>query len=734
MPSQIDINFFHNDASAASLAHLQAELARIDITIQRQLRRWQVAGQNPHDAFRGLYISEIEVEGLLARPLGGNWGYQSDLTPGELGAFAQAENQAVRQAALLAEQLGCSGQTPPLYHLMSTFGLDRFELDALLICLAPTLDLRYERLYGYLQDDVTRKWPTVNLVLDLLCEPGPQRLLNLRYFSDRAPLIRYRLLERVTEPGGGTLPLLSQALLPDEAIVTWLLGQYEPRADLAVCAVLSQSPISESDKLLAGAVADELTGIGPSSESLYPLVAFYGQDRTSQEAAARLCAAHVERPLLAVDVSEALQNGLDAARVIRLALRDARLTQAIPFLIGWDGIIAHDDRALARAALVELYEYPDLVIVGSQEAWQPTGVDRQRPLLYFEFDLPDYAHRAALWAHFLHPIDVGQDELASLAGQFALSSGQIRDAVASARDLAARQHRPLQPQDLFVSARMHSNPKLASLARKIEPHYDWADIVLPDDQLAMLREIVNTVRGRAVVMDEWGLRRKLVPNSGVTVLFAGPPGTGKTMAAEVIAAELGLDLFKIDLSTVVSKYIGETEKNLERIFSEAQSSNAILFFDEADALFGKRSEVKDAHDRYANIEISYLLQRMELYNGITILATNLRANLDEAFTRRLQFSIDFPFPEREYRLRIWQTLFPVDVPRAQDVDFGLLARRFKLAGGNIRNVIVSAAYLAAADGRMVKMAHLLHGVRRELQKIGRLVNEKDMAIEGVERD
>jgi SpoVK/Ycf46/Vps4 family AAA+-type ATPase len=198
------------------------------------------------------------------------------------------------------------------------------------------------------------------------------------------------------------------------------------------------------------------------------------------------------------------------------------------------------------------------------------------------------------------------------------------------------------------------------------------------------------------------------------------------MSAEVIAGELGLDLFKIDLSTVVSKYIGETEKNLEQIFDEAKSSNAILFFDEADAIFGKRSEVKDAHDRYANIEVSYLLQRMEAYDGVTILATNLRANLDEAFTRRLQFAVDFPFPQAEDRLRIWKTLFPEGVPREPGIDFDLLAHRFKLTGGNIRNIIVSAAYLAAGDGGRVTMQHLLHGTRRELQKMGRLVNPSDL--------
>jgi SpoVK/Ycf46/Vps4 family AAA+-type ATPase len=231
------------------------------------------------------------------------------------------------------------------------------------------------------------------------------------------------------------------------------------------------------------------------------------------------------------------------------------------------------------------------------------------------------------------------------------------------------------------------------------------------------------------VLETWGVGKKLSASAGVTALFFGEPGTGKTMGAEVMAGELGLDLYKIDLSTMVSKYIGETEKNLEKIFNEAESSNAILFFDEADAIFGKRSEVKDAHDRYANIEISYLLQRMETYDGVTILATNLRNNLDDAFMRRLQFALDFPFPKAADRLHIWETLFPTTVPRDPDLDLNLMAERFEIPGGNIRNIIVTAAYLAASNGQVVTMAHLMHGTRRELQKMGRLVDDREMMFE-----
>jgi ATP-dependent 26S proteasome regulatory subunit len=718
-----------------SLKHLQAELVRIDILIQRQVQRWRLAGQDPADIFRGLYVSEAEVDGLLARPSGGNWGQMSDLAPEEAGAFAQAEAQAARHAQAWVETAQRQGQTLRLIHLATAFGLDRFELDAFLICLMPTLDLRYERLYSYLQDDVTRKRPSVNLVLDLLGEPGPERLLRLSHFSDDAPLFKHRLLERISGSGPGTFHLLGQALAPDEAIVAWLLGDYQSHVDLRPHATLlqPQAAVSQADELLAAAAwlhLERLIGeFAPHAGSGRPIVVFYGPDETGQQAATHLCAARLGRPLLAVDLDEVIKAGLSPLHALRLALRDACLTGAIPYLFHWDACLAGEGTPPPEV-LAELCAYPDLAIVAGQAAWQARGIDRERPLLWLEFPAPAYERRHALWQHFLGQRELdGEMDLASLAGQFALTSGQIRDAVASAGDMAIQQGRLLQNQDLFAAARAHSNPHLADLARKIVPRYIWADIILPADQLGILREIVATVRGRPLVLDEWGVGQKLVSSAGVTVLFAGPPGTGKTMAAEIIAAELGLDLYKIDLSTVVSKYIGETEKNLERIFNEAQSSNAILFFDEADAIFGKRSEVKDAHDRYANIEISYLLQRMEAYDGVTILATNLRANLDEAFTRRLGFAVDFPFPDEADRLRIWQTLFPPGVPRAPELDFGLLARRFKLAGGNIRNVIVGAAYLAAADSGQVTMKHLLHCTRRELQKMGRLVNEADLAIE-----
>jgi SpoVK/Ycf46/Vps4 family AAA+-type ATPase len=276
--------------------------------------------------------------------------------------------------------------------------------------------------------------------------------------------------------------------------------------------------------------------------------------------------------------------------------------------------------------------------------------------------------------------------------------------------------------ELSAAARAQSGRDLAGLAERVHPKATWTDLVAPPDTIAALREICARVAGRERVLRRWGFDEKLSRGTGVTALLTGPPGTGKTMAAEVVAGELGLDLYRVDLAGVVSKYIGETEKNIERIFSAARRSNAILLFDEADALLGKRSEVRDAHDRYANIEVAYLLQRMESYDGLALLSTNLRNNLDEAFARRLAFTVHFPFPSEADRSRIWRGIWPSRVPLADDVDLDALATRFKLSGGNIKNVALAAAFLADAE---VTMADLLHAVAREYQKLGKNVGPLD---------
>lgn len=711
----------------ANLKCLLAELARLDVRLRQAVVRWQRAGQDPSDAFRGLYVSDEQAANLLERPLGTNWGETALLSSEEAREFEMemaAAEEAVEQAASAVRR---SSGLPRLQQVAEAFDLDRFELDVLLLCLAPSLDLRYERLYGYLQDDVTRKCPGVSLALEMLIDPGPERIDSISRFHDDAPLLRHELVRCVPRSDGGSEGILGRNLVIDETVTGWLLGSYRPHPKLRPYARLDYGGGRDTDRLLAGEAEHALA----SALDAHPIYSFYGPDRASQDAAARMLATRLDRCLLRVDLSALAREGVRMSRALQLALRDARLIGGIAYLVGWDGGDPPADEPPPHSnpeMMRSLYLHPDVLVLSGMERWLPRGAERDRRVVEVGFALPDYRRRREIWAHFTDgETSRGDIDLSLVAGHFQLASGQIRDAVATARDRAAREAERLATEHLMIAAREHSIPNLGKLAARIEPRYTWEDIVLPDDQLALLGEIVDTVRERPRVLDDWGVGRKLASSRGVTVLFAGPPGTGKTMAAGIISRTLGLELFKIDLSTVVSKYIGETEKNLASVFSEAESSNAILFFDEADALFGKRSEVRDSHDRYANVEISYLLQQMEAYDGLTILATNLRANLDEAFTRRLQFAVDFPFPEEEDRLRIWCTLFPAEVPRAADIDFGILARRYKLAGGNIRNIIVGAAYLAAADGGAVSMEHLLHGTRRELQKMGRLVREEELA-------
>jgi SpoVK/Ycf46/Vps4 family AAA+-type ATPase len=316
-----------------------------------------------------------------------------------------------------------------------------------------------------------------------------------------------------------------------------------------------------------------------------------------------------------------------------------------------------------------------------------------------------------LWARHAH--DLADSDLDRLAARYQLSGTQIATAArATVRSGGAG------VVEFAAAARRQSARALDSLATRVPARSTWDDLVLPHAAINSLRELCDRVVHRHTVLKQWGLDKRTNGRLGVNALFAGPSGTGKTMAAQVIAHELGLELFAIDLSGVVSKYIGETEKNLDAIFRAAEGTDAVLLFDEADALFGKRSEVRDSHDRYANLEVSYLLQRMEAHDGVAILATNLRQNLDEAFLRRLAFTIRFPFPEEEERRRIWSMVWPATVPLDADIDVILLASRYKFSGGNIRNVAVGAAFLAASAGRSVSMADVLAAVDREYEKLG----------------
>jgi SpoVK/Ycf46/Vps4 family AAA+-type ATPase len=458
---------------------------------------------------------------------------------------------------------------------------------------------------------------------------------------------------------------------------------------------------------------------------------FSGPAAASKATAAHAVAASLKIPLLSADLARNSAWCTDPAAIALLLMREASRIGAVLHIGGLDGPV---DMGPLHAFLDCILQYRGVVTVASDSPAVAAGLARAR-FLSVAFPLPNYEVRRALWQTEIAAacLSVDASTVSTLANHFKHSAEQIGAAVESARQAlewrATANQRPSSDdaaQELMRAARMQSGAELASLTAKLRPIYVWSDIVLPQDSLEQLKEICQRVAHSHDVLENGGFGKKLSAGKGVAVLFAGPSGTGKTMAAEVIANELGLDLFRIDLSMVVSKYIGETEKNLERIFAAATRSNSVLLFDEADALCGKRSEVRDAHDRYANIEISYLLQKMEQYEGITILTTNLRGNLDEAFVRRLAFTVHFPFPEEADRLQIWKQIWPEETNLDPKLDFRALAKHFKLSGGNIKNIALSTAFLAAAESRPVYMSDILHSTRREYEKVGKVLSAAEI--------
>jgi SpoVK/Ycf46/Vps4 family AAA+-type ATPase len=416
---------------------------------------------------------------------------------------------------------------------------------------------------------------------------------------------------------------------------------------------------------------------------------------------------------------------------MRWLLREAMLHGAAVQIDADSHVDGPDTKRDARYAALErtLNDTKAIIFLTGATRW-PLSEDAKRWRLYAQaFPVPKYSDRKRLWKKQLN----GHSSLDPLiagdfAGRFRFSEHEVLNAMRAAGNKAVmrgRANTEITREDLEWACREESSPGLVSFAHPVQSNYTWDDLVLPADQRRQLREAVDHIRHHERVYAEWGFGKKHWLGRGVNILFSGASGTGKTMAAGIIAREIGLDLYKIDLSMVVSKYIGETEKNLNRIFAEAQTGSAMLFFDEADALFGKRSEVKDSHDRYANIEINYLLQKMEEHEGVIILASNLSKNLDEAFTRRLQFTIVFPLPEREERLTLWRQVFPEETPLAVDVDLEFLARRIKMTGGNIKNIAVGAAMVARSEDSDVQMKHVVLATKREFQKVGKIPQKSD---------
>ncbi|HTB89310.1 MAG TPA: AAA family ATPase [Steroidobacteraceae bacterium] len=580
--------------------------------------------------------------------------------------------------------------------LCEMFGLTAFERQTLLLCAGVEMDSTLASLCGEAQGHAQRQYVTFGLAMGIFADPQWGALMPTR------PLRRLRLIE-VTPAGQG---FTSAPLRIDERILHYLAGlnALDTRLEALLSRRAAPNAMAEQHEVVAAQINKTL-----ESSPAAPVIHVCGNDPNGQEDTAAAAVLQTGRQFWVLRSADLPAGEAELEQFIVLWQREALLLPAAL-------LIQCEPAGFTAAARRATERLPGMVFVASAE---PQRFDRA--YLRFEVDKPPPVEQKRLWKQALGPV-AGKlnGMLDDLSEQFKLSARMISSTGSLMR---VRKH-PVAPEELWNACRSLARPKLENLAQRIVPMAGWDDLVLPDTQQLVLHQLAAQVRHRMTVYETWGFSGKGRRGLGVSALFTGESGTGKTLAAEVLAHELRLDLYRIDLSSVVSKYIGETEKNLKQVFDAAEEGGVLLLFDEADALFGKRSDVKDSHDRYANIEVGYLLQRMEAYAGLAILTTNLKASLDKAFQRRLRFTVNFPFPNANQREAMWNRVFPEDTP-TKGLDAKKLAQ-LNVTGGNIRNIALNAAFLAAASTRTVTMEHLMKAARLEADKTDRPLSDAEI--------
>ena len=692
---------------------LAAELEILDFLLLREaVRVRRAAGHETSE--RGLYVSDDELRELLARPFAAPlW----ERVPVD-GALTELTTAAATRRAELDARIAAThdaGTVLRLEQLVATHADACAPLPLrplLLLTLAPEHDLRYERIFGWLHDDITRRHPSVQLALELFAPSPAARLALLPAFAPTAPLRRLALVQLRPHAAGD--PQLRHALRLAPGLLAWLSGHVSIDPSTHPCVQRREpDPALQTTLHLAPPLTAALARWQRAAADGKRLaINLPGRDGVGRRSlAAALCGA-LARPLLIVDGARAASLADDDhADLLASLARAARLESAA---IAW--VLADPPRPFL-APLQDL----DLLFLITPGPWHPELALPGIPAIAeLHVPVPELPIREALWRAVLP--DSSPEPRSAAADGFRFTPRQIAAAAVTARGLAdgrGADHPDLG--DLLLACRRHATPKLGALASPVSTPHRWDDLVLPPEPAAQLRDLVRRVQLRSTVLDRWGFG--LAGARGLAALFAGAPGTGKTMAAAIVARACARDLYCIDLSQVVSKYIGETEKHLEALFAEAEAADVALFFDEADAIFGKRGAIREAHDRFANIEVGFLLQRIERFPGLVILATNLRKNIDAAFLRRLQVIVEFPAPDVASRARIWRQVWPPAAPLDPGVDPVLLAERFDLSGGQIRNIALSAAYAAAHEHAAINLRHVLDAVRSEYRKLDKLVRE-----------
>ncbi len=631
------------------------------------------------------------------------------------GSKVIPDNKAIKQAKQKMLKLEESDPPPALVLLASHLGLSSFDQQVLALCTTMELDTRIAALCASAQADASKPYPTFALSFALFDDPDP----DWGSLSPHAPLRHWRILE-INQPGAQ--PLTGAALATDERIVNYLKGiNYLDDRLTPLLGIMQTDVVEEllppSQQQDIDTIIEHLSYSNDLDQA--SVIELPGHDSASKRFLAGRAASLLGLNLYTIDIKTIPGQTGDFETFTRLWQRESFL-MPLALYIEINGIGDAEKSTLKRF----LDRTGGIVFLDLDDA----KIEIQSNRVSVEINKPTPEEQQQLWAERLEG-ETG-DLPQRLAEQFSFSYGEIKRLAFMALSEYSEDDVSLSNK-LWRICRIAARTGMEQLAQRIDVKADWDQLVLPNEQNALLHQLTDQVAQRNRVYDDWGFRKQMNRGLGINALFAGDSGTGKTMAAEVIANALQLDLYRIDLSSVVSKYIGETEKNLRKLFDAAEDSGAILFVDEADALFGKRSEVKDSHDRYANIEINYLLQRMESYRGLAILATNTKGALDKAFMRRLRFIVDFPFPGVEQRKEIWRKVFPAKTPVDEGLDYERLAK-LNLTGGSILNIALNAAFLAAQEGGLVTMPLILNSARAEFRKLERSVKESDFRWLGAE--
>jgi hypothetical protein len=728
---------------ASNAECLNDQLRCLDLALLAELDTFEsTVWDDSTQRLQGLAISPDEVRALL-QPRGFSAGQRQG---------ADLRRRRVQLQEWITKRIAVTVGQPsalPFVRLIERFDLGPFEQACITAALALEIDRnKYGKAYALLQDDVTRKQPSLELLLRLFGHVDEaERWGAVHAFDSMRPLRRWNLLRVGSREAGEPATPFGRGIDLDDRISRFLLGFEDLGAQLEgfattgpwdpdVLRVPADTMAQSRLVRLVLQVRDHSPGAPP--RLVVHLRGRRGTGRRSlvvricEECGLRLLRADAGR--LAALPASAVEDALLALARESALQPTALCLENVDSLLDDDPATGHGLRAIMHA----LRMFGPVTFILSQRPWVPENLFGDGVFQSVVLNRPDAARARNLWIDALggtplaEEVDGPAHAATELAARFNLSPGQILDAVAAARTRALWE-KPDDPRltqtDLYRACRDQCSNRLEALARQVTTGFGWDDLKLPENQLGQLRDLEKAIRNSTGVLQDWDFQSRLPYGRGITALFSGPSGTGKTMAAGILARELGLDLYRIDLAHVVSKYIGETEKNLDRIFAQAEDANAMLFFDEADALFGKRSAIKDAHDRYANIEVAYLLQKMEERVGATILATNLKTNLDEAFLRRIRFAVEFPMPEYAQRLEIWRSSLPTGIRLSDDVDLPKLAKRLRVSGGSIMNVCVGAASLAYRPGGAIAMEHFSRAAKRELQKLGYQYHESDFAAD-----